>query len=317
MVITNVECSVATTVPGTKRLKNGNKDPDNPHEFSFTISRTAATDGNGNAIDLRQGYQETKTVAVTGTNTADFSFVLNYVHADFMGVTLPVTITYEIREAAQAGNAATIDSAVYTVTVIVDRDAESQLTAENTIEINGKKVNSADFVNTLLGELVLVKQVAGSGEAKVNGSFEFTVWIGSNANSPLKNTTLTLVKNGVAAGTVTTDSDGNVKLTGVKHDDRIALQGIPLGSAWRITETNAEGYLISWTKNGEAGASAEAEGSIPAGGMEVVFTNTVGYELPETGGAGTTTYTMAGLVLMCVSMAYLMYRPKARRREEL
>lgn len=40
------------------------------------------------------------------------------------------------------------------------------------------------------------------------------------------------------------------------------------------------------------------------------------YELPETGGTGTTTYTMAGLVLMlCSAAAYLLYRHSKRRRE--
>lgn len=48
----------------------------------------------------------------------------------------------------------------------------------------------------------------------------------------------------------------------------------------------------------------------------LIVKNRSGVELPNTGGAGTTTYTMAGLVLMLFSMAYLLYRPKARRREE-
>lgn len=39
------------------------------------------------------------------------------------------------------------------------------------------------------------------------------------------------------------------------------------------------------------------------------------YVLPSTGGAGTTAYTMAGLVLICISTAGLLYRSKARRRE--
>ena len=47
------------------------------------------------------------------------------------------------------------------------------------------------------------------------------------------------------------------------------------------------------------------------------MTNTmIGYELPETGGSGTHMYTTAGLLLMLTSAAYLMYRHKARRRED-
>ena len=40
------------------------------------------------------------------------------------------------------------------------------------------------------------------------------------------------------------------------------------------------------------------------------------YELPETGGAGTNLYTMAGLLLITISAAYLMYNNYLRRREE-
>ena len=59
-----------------------------------------------------------------------------------------------------------------------------------------------------------------------------------------------------------------------------------------------------------------ANGSHNGADTVVSFLNTGSYELPNTGGAGTTSYTMAGLVLMIFSMAYLLYRSKARRREE-
>ena len=50
--------------------------------------------------------------------------------------------------------------------------------------------------------------------------------------------------------------------------------------------------------------------------IQVVKNYPIVYELPETGGAGTNLYTTAGLLLMLTSAAYLMYRHKARRRED-
>ena len=49
-------------------------------------------------------------------------------------------------------------------------------------------------------------------------------------------------------------------------------------------------------------------------GTVVSYTNAVLYELPETGGAGTIPYTMAGLGLIALALS-LMYITKKRRKE--
>ena len=53
-------------------------------------------------------------------------------------------------------------------------------------------------------------------------------------------------------------------------------------------------------------------------GSDVVFPiyNYATYELPRTGGTGTQLYTMAGLLLMTISIAFLMYNYVKRRRED-
>ena len=45
--------------------------------------------------------------------------------------------------------------------------------------------------------------------------------------------------------------------------------------------------------------------------------NNVYYELPQTGGAGTTPYTAGGLLLMTAMAILLLYHHKGRRKEEL
>lgn len=51
--------------------------------------------------------------------------------------------------------------------------------------------------------------------------------------------------------------------------------------------------------------------------IQVVKNYPIVYVLPETGGTGNQMYTMAGLLLMLISAAYLMYSTYFRRREEL
>lgn len=55
-----------------------------------------------------------------------------------------------------------------------------------------------------------------------------------------------------------------------------------------------------------------------SGGPEIDFPiyNAVAYELPETGGIGTTPYTVGGLLLMIVALALLMYSHKRRKGEQ-
>ena len=62
--------------------------------------------------------------------------------------------------------------------------------------------------------------------------------------------------------------------------------------------------------------SAENNTGINSGTIKLVNRKLDGYTLPETGGAGTNLYTMAGLLLMLTSAAYLMYSNRPRRREE-
>lgn len=76
----------------------------------------------------------------------------------------------------------------------------------------------------------------------------------------------------------------------------------------RVTVTLDEvtmGYTVAF--------SGEYEG-VGSVSDPLIIENRRGVVLPKTGGTGTTPYTVAGLVLIFISMAYLMYRPKSRGR---
>ena len=62
--------------------------------------------------------------------------------------------------------------------------------------------------------------------------------------------------------------------------------------------------------------SAENNAGINSGTIKLVNRKTDGYILPETGGIGTQMYTMAGLLLVLISTAFLMYNHRKRRRED-
>ncbi len=307
---TPAQCSLE--IPFTKILTNGSYDPDTVHTYSFILDLKYI-----GTTEVTGKHKEEKVITFQGTTSPEFIFTLNYVYNDFpTGVTY---LTYEITEKVQDDLKAIYDSTKYYATVMVTK-TNNKLTAscfaltKDKPTPDGTDVTQITFTNTLLGDLTLNKQVNGGAVTKANGSFDFTVQIGTNGTTALQNWTVQVVKNGQSIGTETTDSNGIINLTGIKHGDKVQLLGIPLGCVWKITETNADGYIVSWTVGGTSGNSNVATGNIPAGGMNVIFTNKYTYELPETGGAGTIPYRMAGLVLMLFSMAYLIYRSKARGR---
>ena len=100
------------------------------------------------------------------------------------------------------------------------------------------------------------------------------------------------------------------------------IAGIPYGAKVTVTETKADGYTTTYTReeNGnviekDVSGTTATDKSTTHTDNHYRFTNKGGYELPHTGGAGTTIYTMAGFALILFSIAYLLYRYKARRRE--
>ena len=110
--------------------------------------------------------------------------------------------------------------------------------------------------------------------------------------------------------TMTPDANGNWNLT---------ITGLPKATA-NVDGTKGTNYLYYIKEVGVNGfdlESAENNDGINSGTIKLVNRKQEGYVLPKTGGAGTNLYTMAGLLLMLTSAAYLMYSNHPRRREEI
>ena len=109
--------------------------------------------------------------------------------------------------------------------------------------------------------------------------------------------------------TMTPDEDGNwsLTITGLPKAIRNADGTEGANYLYYIKEVGAGGYALE---------SAENNAGINSGTIKLVNRKTDGYLLPKTGGTGTLMYTMAGLLLVVISTAFLMYNHAKRRRED-
>ena len=108
--------------------------------------------------------------------------------------------------------------------------------------------------------------------------------------------------------TMTPDEDGNWSLT---------ITDLPKATK-NADGTRGTDYLYYIKEVGVNGFDLESQennGGINSGTIKLVNREQEGYELPETGGTGTQMYTMAGLLLMLTSAAFLTYINVKRRRE--
>ena len=177
----------------------------------------------------------------------------------------------------------------------------------------------ADFINTLAGSLTVSKTVSGPDTDRAFG-FTVTLTPGDSNTDPLTGEVTFPAKKLHSEGTFddiqVTFTDGTAAVS-LKHGESLAIRDIPYGTEWTVTETDADGFAVTTTvTSGETvtpGEGITTGGSIPAGSTAVAYRNTAVYKLPETGGTGTTLYTMAGLALMGSALC-LKYIPSKRRK---
>lgn len=308
VTVTNSEQGAEVEIPVTKTVAN----PDgNARDFTFILTQVA--DQNGTALE----GATPQTVTLSTTDSSAGAFRLSYLKQNFSNG--ETKLYYKITESQADGTAENTQVFIAEVTVTTsDANFTAELTnmwlntgQDGAFESHESK--SADFVNTLAGSLSLSKIVSGSTP---EGGFSFTITLSPAVSDQVSYPAKVYDADGnIVRQNEIVFTDGATVVNEVRSGETISISGLPVGTQWTITETTTDGYIVSYTVNGESCEGATSGGSIILGDTKVVCTNTQTYVLPETGGAGTTTYTLAGLMLMLCGTAYLLYRLKKRRRE--
>ena len=213
---------------------------------------------------------------------------------------------YSVVEVADASGTALTGNEDYTPTYTNESGSITDL--GSTVSVN--------VTNTFpRGSLELSKTVSNTAGGSTTGAFNFELrfpvgdgWLSESYPASLndREISLTFERNG-------TDAVATVYL---QHGQTITVSDLP-PVPMTITETNSDGYAVSWQVDGKDLYGNSVCVSVTNGTtVSAACTNTTGYELPSTGGAGTTLYTAGGLALI-FGAAILLYTQKKRRKEEL
>ncbi len=254
--------------------------------FQFALEQI---DANGNRIAVLEGT----TVEVTqGTGTG-------VIYIKYSSGIADGTYYYKIYEKPGTENAI-YDDTVYMVQVEVS-NAHATITKVNGETYDG--VSPLSFVNQKLVDVPVKKTISGNILSS-NAVFDFTASITFNGETfrPAESSAYTIHEN----GTITFS---------VKANGTVYIRGVPVGAEITVTEAEYDRYFPAFTVGETVTDGRTVIVAVQEQPDAIICNNEGSYLLPATGGAGTTLYTMAGLVLILLSVAYLVYRPKARRRE--
>ena len=320
VTVTNTELGASVTIPGTKTLTNPNE-----AERSFTFQLEQVIDSTGSTV-VEGGTRQTVSVAFpreNGENSADFQFQLSYLEKDIADP--PVTFYYKITEVRESPGQVRYDPAVYIAEITVTRQTDEnggsgELAAALTnLWKNGTAITdtAVSFTNSLIGDLTVAKQVIGSIPPETQ--FQFTITL-KQGDTPLSGTFSTVKSPGADESPetvpLTFDENGQANIM-LRHGESLKICGIPLGTVWRVAETDAGGCSVSYQVDSAAAADGrEGTGTLTGTGAAITFTNVVQYELPNTGGAGTVPYTMGGILLLTGASFLLLYHQTKRRKED-
>ena len=94
----------------------------------------------------------------------------------------------------------------------------------------------------------------------------------------------------------------------LKHGESKTATDLPAGVTYTVKETEANQNGYATTATGDTGTIEKDTTKTAA------FTNTYNSPLPDTGGAGTTLFTLSGLGLIAVAAGALMYQYMKRRK---
>ncbi len=180
------------------------------------------------------------------------------------------------------------------------------ITVEKVDSITGESLSGVSFTLSYVDESGDTYYYAG-----LDVSSNEVIWYNPEAESVGDET--------ISSYEFKTDENGSIIFNYIPDGTYILTESLPLDgynalpSAISFTVDN--GTIIqsvSWTDN-DITADINSYVTISTDGVTITVENQSSAELPNTGGFGTTLYTMAGLLLMC-GAAYLLYIRNCRKR---
>lgn len=312
ILVINSEVSVKGELTVNKTVVN----PDGiARDYAFQIVQVDDT----NKL-VEGGLNETITMSDV-TNTGSASFQLGYAEADIES--FPATYYYRITEVNDKDDVLDNDQ-VFLIKVQVTK-ADGKLNAQvlnrwccSTDESGAlikDEVSNITFRNTIVGSLTLSKEVVGTTP---EDGFTFRITLTDGSGQPVTGRFPAIIyqQSGEEVPTTRTfDANGINLVEGVMDGESIIIYDIPYDTTWTIEEINADGYVVTYKVNdGESQSGAHSTGSITVGSTEVVYTNSVMYELPETGGGGVAKILICGGLLTIMPCLWLLRRQRYRGR---
>lgn len=251
------------------------------------------------------------------TRSVEQAGIIKIAAGETVKVKLLAGTCYKVEEVADATGTALNGSEGYTPTYSDN--------ASGTITDVGATVNITVTNTFPTGGLELTKIVNNTAGGSTDGEFEFELkfqvgenwkatdymaaYITTNSGRTHPGNTLSFEKqDGYAVATVN-----------LYHGEKVTVTGLPVGTQVSIKETNADGYSVGWVVNGQKSYDKSVTCSITSGNdsiARVTCTNTMGYELPQTGGAGTVPYTTGGFLLLIGAAFLLLYIHISRRKDD-
>ena len=197
--------------------------------------------------------------------------------------------------------------------------------ASGTVSDVGTTVNITVTNTFPTGGLELTKIVNNTAGGSTDGEFAFELkfQVGENWKATDYTAAYTTTNSGQThmGNTLSFAKQDNFAVATVKlyHGEKVTITGLPVGAQVSIKETNADGYSVGWVVNGKNSYDKSVTCSITGGDNSiatVTCTNTMGYELPQTGGAGTVPYTTGGFLLLIGAAFLLLYIHISRRKDD-
>ena len=190
----------------------------------------------------------------------------------------------------------------YTNGVNFDFDADSDVPEVHTGGANLLKVNGKDTTKTLSGATFQVYRPATATEIALYNSTE----VADDEKPAIE------YIDGVSSPVILAAFYDNAELDGEKvtsatsdENGKVVIYGLAYGTYYLVETAAPEGFnLLTEAKEITIDADSHTEAEV------VTVLNFSGFELPETGGIGTTIYTAMGTLMICAAGAYIILSKK-------